>query len=271
MIDPRETGKRLNEHRQARGMSQQEVAALMNVTHQAVSKWETGASLPDMQTLLALSRLYHTTMEELLIGAAPEGAPQTAPPREPAEDVVPDTLPTLSFPEIMSMVPFLEEKTVDALVERLGDALTREQLTSLAPFLSERCLASLFHSARGQWSHGELMALMPFLPGGMLDNLVLSGGFTNQTLEAQPPTPPAESRAQRALRERDDAWIDEHAEAFSAEELYALCAYAREHRLEEGLHLLLEHARRGAVGELIALASKAEDWALVALAAECMT
>ncbi len=270
MIDPKETGKRLNEHRQTRGMSQQEVAALLNVTHQAVSKWETGASLPDMQTLLALSRLYQTTMEELLIGTVSHAAPQ---PDGTAEDIVPDTLPNLSFSEIMSMVPFLEEKTVDALVERLGDDLAQEQLMSLAPFLSQQRLVSLFHSARGKRRRGELMALMPFLPRGMLDDLVLGEGITGHASRAQAPNPAAqadESRAQRALREGDDEWLDEHAEAFDARALLKLCAFARQNGLEEGLHLLLEHADRSAVSDLIALATKAEDWALVALAARCI-
>ena len=77
MINPKEVGERLNALRQERGMSQQAIAALMNVTHQAVSKWETGAALPDIQTLLALSKLYRVLLEKLLMGHIARPAPMS--------------------------------------------------------------------------------------------------------------------------------------------------------------------------------------------------
>ena len=41
--------------RKARGMTQEELAARLNVSRQAVSKWETGESLPDLYKLAALA------------------------------------------------------------------------------------------------------------------------------------------------------------------------------------------------------------------------
>lgn len=38
----------------------------MNVTRQAVSKWETGVSLPDLDVLLYLSKLFSITINDLL-------------------------------------------------------------------------------------------------------------------------------------------------------------------------------------------------------------
>ena len=67
-IDYQKTGRAISACRQAMGLNQQGLAALMNVTHQAVSKWENGAALPDTATLLALSKLFDVTMEELLLG-----------------------------------------------------------------------------------------------------------------------------------------------------------------------------------------------------------
>lgn len=52
MIDNQVVGGNMMLLRLEKGLSQQALASLCNVTHQAVSKWENGASLPDMQTLL---------------------------------------------------------------------------------------------------------------------------------------------------------------------------------------------------------------------------
>ena len=41
--------------RKARGMTQEELAARLNISRQAVSKWETGDSLPDLYKLAALA------------------------------------------------------------------------------------------------------------------------------------------------------------------------------------------------------------------------
>lgn len=73
-IDYKKTGRAISACRQELKLSQQGLAELMNVTHQAVSKWENGAALPDTPTLLALSKLFGVTMEELLMGEiAPKG------------------------------------------------------------------------------------------------------------------------------------------------------------------------------------------------------
>ena len=72
MIDNRAVGKAISTLRQNRNMTQQQLAAVLNVSHQAVSKWENGAALPDVQTLMDLSRLFGITMDQLLKGEVPQ-------------------------------------------------------------------------------------------------------------------------------------------------------------------------------------------------------
>ena len=52
--------------RKARGMTQEELAAKLNVSRQAVSKWETGTADPSTSNLLALAKLFGVPAEELL-------------------------------------------------------------------------------------------------------------------------------------------------------------------------------------------------------------
>ena len=51
-------GEKLQALRKARGWSQEELATQINVSRQALSKWESGASVPDTENVVALSRLF---------------------------------------------------------------------------------------------------------------------------------------------------------------------------------------------------------------------
>lgn len=78
--------------RKERGLTQKELARSLNVTDKAVSKWELGASLPDVALLLPLAEALGVSATELLAGARsqepPPQAPETAPPRDTAGDLL---------------------------------------------------------------------------------------------------------------------------------------------------------------------------------------
>lgn len=66
--------------RKERGLSQGDLAEALAVSRQSVSKWETDASVPELDKLIKLSELFEVTLDELVRGerpAAPE--PKTAP------------------------------------------------------------------------------------------------------------------------------------------------------------------------------------------------
>ena len=48
--------KNLQTLRRARGLTQEQTAAAVGVTRQALSKWESGESLPDLRNCAALAR-----------------------------------------------------------------------------------------------------------------------------------------------------------------------------------------------------------------------
>ena len=69
--------------KQAR-LSQEELAARVGVSRQAVSKWELNDALPEVDKLAALAKAFGVTADELLSPAEPgEGAPPPEPPRRP--------------------------------------------------------------------------------------------------------------------------------------------------------------------------------------------
>ena len=55
--------------RAARGMSQLELAEALEVSRQSISKWETGAAVPELDKLVRLSDVFGITLDELVRGA----------------------------------------------------------------------------------------------------------------------------------------------------------------------------------------------------------
>ncbi len=58
-------GSNIRTLRQRKGLTQEQVAAHLGVSYQAVSKWETGANTPDISLLPELARLFDVTIDAL--------------------------------------------------------------------------------------------------------------------------------------------------------------------------------------------------------------
>lgn len=75
--------ERLYTLRRKRGLSQEQLAEAVGVSRQAVSKWETGASTPELDKLTALSSFFGVTVDELMSdaqAAEKEESIENAPP-----------------------------------------------------------------------------------------------------------------------------------------------------------------------------------------------
>ena len=53
-------------HRKSAGLSQEELAEKLNLSWQAVSRWESGTAMPDAGNILQLSKLFDVTADYLL-------------------------------------------------------------------------------------------------------------------------------------------------------------------------------------------------------------
>lgn len=65
-------GRRITQLRKEQGMTQEELAQKLDVTSQAVSKWENDVSCPDILILPQLADILHTTTDYLLSGKKDE-------------------------------------------------------------------------------------------------------------------------------------------------------------------------------------------------------
>lgn len=70
-------GEKLQTLRRSRGLSQEQLAEILEVSRQAVSKWENGDSAPDLDRLRAICTYFDVTTD-YLIWDEPEDAPRGA-------------------------------------------------------------------------------------------------------------------------------------------------------------------------------------------------
>ena len=67
-------GKYIKFLRERNNLTQEELAKKVPVTREAVSKWETGRRIPDIETLIILSKIFNVPIESLLSGGESDNA-----------------------------------------------------------------------------------------------------------------------------------------------------------------------------------------------------
>lgn len=149
---------------------------------------ETGLALPDTETLLALAKLFGTTMEDLLTGKLPK-APETVeepapvkeevPAQESAEEdpaVIPaDELGELDFSSVMNMLPFVSSGVADQLFRAFVSSGKPDahKLSAIAPFVSSQALGEYVSTHPIQNCSPEVVScLAPFLPTKAVDAMI---------------------------------------------------------------------------------------------------
>ena len=68
-------GERIIKLRNSKGISQDTLAVALGVSRQSVSKWETDASVPELDKLIKLSEYFEVSLDELIKGEAYSSEP----------------------------------------------------------------------------------------------------------------------------------------------------------------------------------------------------
>lgn len=138
-------GTTISRLRAERSMSQGDLAEALDVSRQSISKWETNASVPELDKLVKLSRLFGVSLDELVTGEAP-AAPETPCPAAAASPAPPKPATAQKLPghrlagTILLCMAFL----IWLLLTVMGGPL--EGLVLAAPFLL--CAAICFACRR---------------------------------------------------------------------------------------------------------------------------
>ena len=189
MFDTIKVAKRIRDGRNAKNMTQMELADKLGVSFQAVSNWERGASMPDISKLSDLSEILSISISDLLgsedkssisvekviekedleiselIDVAPIVPPKTI------EETVKEKKSKVKVDELVALAPFLSSKALSELVEDL-EVEDVSSLVALAPFLEEETLSTLLNKHEITDSD-DLVAFAPFLDEDELSEIVM--------------------------------------------------------------------------------------------------
>lgn len=70
-------GEKLKEIRKNEGLSQEQLADKIGVSRQAITKWETGRGLPDIENMMILAEIFKITIDDLVSQASPNNNTKT--------------------------------------------------------------------------------------------------------------------------------------------------------------------------------------------------
>ena len=141
-------GRRIQEGRKAVGLSQESLGERLGVSRQAVSKWEADAAVPELENLIAMSRIFGVTIGALL-GVESEAAEDRSEgdasesPGEGAEDTAP-----------AGELTDRELAAVEAIVQKYLEAVQRPRWSRRRKVLAGAAVcAVLVLAAAGLWRH----------------------------------------------------------------------------------------------------------------------
>jgi transcriptional regulator with XRE-family HTH domain len=204
MLNTQLIGSYISSLRKERDFTQVELADKVNVSHQAVSKWERGESIPDIGTLVELSRIFDTSVDRILEGGENGrnrigGVVEKLSINEPAaaadlinqgdsdlegfvsiapivkgslmEKVISEVDgEKLTLEHLIGLAPFLEKETfTDAAGKMHIENVTWMQIRSLAPFVEEMLLQKLVANSESSPSIKDVISLAPFIRNGLDD------------------------------------------------------------------------------------------------------
>ena len=147
-------------YRRDKRLSQEELAAQVGVSRQAVSKWELGEAAPDIGKLLALAKAFGVTTDHLLDEEAePERPASPQPAQEPsAPPPPPQAAPGAGLPGF-----------IGRMVRRWG--------WLAGVYIALQGLGVTLVGALARWGFGSMFRTQNQLMGGM-GGFGLSGGWT---------------------------------------------------------------------------------------------
>lgn len=177
IIDNRAVGGRIAALRQRSALTQQQLAAMLCVSHQAVSKWEKGQSLPDLQTLMELAQYFGCTVEQLVFDSAaqPDGGEDKGNVSETESNEAPENgreeAGMMSFQQLLQMAPFMSKEAVEEIVNGMDIKLSGAQIARIAPFVRTECVEMLVEKYHPDMTWDTLRRITPYMSREAVDTL----------------------------------------------------------------------------------------------------
>jgi len=210
MFDVMKFGRALSKLRKNADMTQNEVADKLNLSRQAISKYERGESFPDVSVLVLIAELFDVSLDELIgYGNPTEGESTILKDAargsgdivaENIADVVnlapllkPSLLTKLSgrfkaqgldISSLLVLADYLNDETVSDLMENASfDIFTVDVLEKFIPFLNRQSIENIFERVmNGEADWHLLEPLSPYINHSIIEAAVIEGVIPDEAL-----------------------------------------------------------------------------------------
>jgi transcriptional regulator with XRE-family HTH domain len=194
MFDVNKFGAYLSKLRKQQDMTQSELSEKLNVSRQAVSKYETGESFPDISILFLITEVFKISIDKLINAGEPTAAEAAAlsnlalardiPRKIFKEDIVMDvrSIPLRIKPEVLdrmadglkkfgidisniiALVDYItDENVMNALEAATYETLDEAILEKIIPFLNDDSISRIFEKIiDGELDYTLLRVILPY-------------------------------------------------------------------------------------------------------------
>lgn len=165
MFDIKKFGAYISRLRKKADMTQSELAEQLNLTRQAISKYECGDSFPDISILIEIADVFNITLDELISSGNPtkrealilEGAAG-------GQDLC-SGLDKQCISDIVNIAPLLKPSLLDKLADGLAEhGIDISSIVSIAEYIKDDTVVKLLENATYDTINENLLErLIPFL------------------------------------------------------------------------------------------------------------
>jgi len=153
--------------RKERDMPQSRLADILNVTRQAVSKWERGEGFPDIVILCDIAGTFGVSVDSLVkAGDVSSNEAAILAAAAQSQEITGDVLEGEgAIQDILNVAPYLKVSTLTAIAEQLAKHnINISRIIELSEFMSDDSIAKLLENSSFDAPDDELLEkLIPFL------------------------------------------------------------------------------------------------------------
>ena len=160
MFDTMKFGKALSTLRKQADMTQNEVADKLNLSRQAISKYERGESFPDISVLVMIAELFHVTLDQLINYGEPTKGEYAI-----LENVAKGNADIIAekIADVVNLAPLLKPSILKKLSHQFEkQGVDISDIITLAEYLNDEAVVKLIEKATFDDINDEL--LEKFIP-----------------------------------------------------------------------------------------------------------
>jgi transcriptional regulator with XRE-family HTH domain len=165
MFDTKKFGAYISKLRKKADMTQSELADILNLTRQAISKYECGDSFPDISILISISETFHITLDELIGSGGPTEKEATILGGAAVGQDLTDSIDHNYLEEFVNLAPLLKPSLLDKMAKGLAKhGIDISSILALAEYINDDTVVHLLENATyGTLNENLLERLIPFL------------------------------------------------------------------------------------------------------------